>query len=113
MNRSIRLAAALLALSVALGAFGAHALADHVTPERLQTWRTADRMLAVHAAALLALAAWGGAPRGAFRLLVAGVLLFSGSLFLLVALDLPALGAVTPLGGAALIAGWTWVAIKA
>lgn len=94
------------ATGVALGAFGAHALAAHVTPERLTTWETATRYHLLHAVVLLALAALPTRSPWPRRLFAAGITLFSGSLYLLVLLDLPILGAVTPLGGVALIAGW-------
>lgn len=97
--------------AVAMGAFGAHALEGAVTPDRLETWRTAASYALGHAAPALvasALAAWTGA-RAAFWsavLFLVGTLLFSGSLYALVLLDQPVLGAVTPLGGVAFITGW-------
>lgn len=111
-------AAALCALGVAAGAFGAHALRDLVSESRLQTWETAVRYHLVHAVALLVLAEirqrsdsrrllWAG------RLLLTGMALFSGSLFLLVLTDTAWLGAVTPFGGASLIAGWLTLAVDA
>ncbi len=103
---ALHLAAALGALAVAAGAFGAHALSGRVPAPRLATFETAARYQLVHAAVLLALAL-APTPRPLTqRLLTAGVCVFSGSLYLLVLLDLPWLGAVTPLGGALLIAGW-------
>lgn len=107
----LRLGAALAALAVALGAFGAHGLADSVTPERLASWRTAATYHLVHAVALVALA--GRAPAPALWLLTAGIALFSGALYLLVLLDRPVLGAVAPLGGLCFIAGWVWIAAAA
>ena len=103
------------ALAVAMGAFGAHALADAVTPARLETWRTAASYALGHAAPALvasALAAWTGAPaaRVSAVLFLVGTVLFSGSLYALVLLDLPVLGAVAPLGGASFIAGWVGLA---
>lgn len=102
----LRVAAVLGALGVAAGAFGAHGLQDRVAPERLETWNTGAHYHLVHAVVLLALAS-RPAPRPLpFNLIAAGVAIFSGSLYLLVLLDLPALGAVTPFGGIAFIAGW-------
>ena len=105
---------------VAAGAFGAHAVADQVTPARLDTFRTGALYGMVHALALfgvaLALRGWPGAARplgAAAWLFVAGVVLFSGSLFGLVLLDRPALGAVTPVGGVCFLAGWLCVAVGA
>jgi len=94
-----------------MGAFGAHALEDMVTPARLETWRTAATYALGHAAPALvasALAAWTGARLAhvAATLFLVGTVLFSGSLYALVLLDLPVLGAVAPLGGASFIAGW-------
>ena len=102
------------ALGVAAGAFGAHALQDAVTADRLATWRTGASYAQVHALALVL-----GAARPALRLgavaalFLAGLLLFSGSLFALVLLDQPWLGAITPLGGLSWIAGWGLLAWRA
>lgn len=94
------------ALGVAAGAFGAHALRGVVTPERMDTWHTASSYHLVHAVVLLVLALSAAERRATFGLFTAGILLFSGSLYALVLLDLPVLGAVTPLGGVAFILGW-------
>lgn len=98
------------AASVVAGAFGAHALADSVSPERLATFRTGATYGLVHAlAAVVAGAARPAVGRFATVagwLFFAGVVLFSGSLYALVLFDLPVLGAVAPLGGTAFIAGW-------
>ena len=98
-------------LTVAAGAFGAHALDGAVSAARLDTWRTAASYGQVHAlaAVLAALVAGQTGARAALRagwLFLVGVALFSGSLAALVLLDLPVLGAVAPLGGAAFLAGW-------
>lgn len=106
------------ALGVAAGAFGAHALQDMVPAERLATWRTGASYAQVHALALVLVGVLGTA-RPALRLgavaglFAAGLVLFSGSLFALVLLDAPWLGAVTPLGGVAWIAGWGLLAWRA
>lgn len=112
MNLSALLPAGLGATGMAAGAFGAHVLAEHVTPQRLETWETAARYHLVHAVVLLVIEVAGIASPLPRRLLTLGVLLFSGSLYLLVLLDLPILGAVTPFGGLALIAGWMSLAWK-
>lgn len=109
-------AAGLGALAVALGAFGAHALEDAVPPGRLETWRTGALYHLVHslagvAAGVLAAVSSSRTSLWAARLFVAGVVLFSGSLYALVLLDLGVLGAVAPLGGGAFIAGWTLLAV--
>jgi uncharacterized membrane protein YgdD (TMEM256/DUF423 family) len=92
------------------GAFGAHGLEGTVPPARLETWETAARYHLVHAVALLFLA--GRPGRWAFRLMTAGIAVFSGSLYALVLLDLPRLGAVTPVGGLMLIAGWSTIVLR-
>lgn len=103
-------------VGVGLGAFGAHALRSRVAPERLVTFETGVRYLLVHAFAFFAVVAvrtWGpdsSASAVAGIAFVVGVLLFSGSLFLLVLTDTPALGAVTPFGGVALLVGWAALA---
>ncbi len=108
--------AGLALFSVALGAFGAHGLRELVTPERVATWETGARYLTYHGLGLLWIglalhAGMGAAPRlvWAARLFGLGSLLFCGSLFALVLLDLPILGAVAPIGGAAFIGGWACV----
>jgi uncharacterized membrane protein YgdD (TMEM256/DUF423 family) len=101
------------AVAVALGAFGAHGLAEAVSPERLVTWRTGASYHLAHAlgmavAALGAQAGWRTELAG--TLFLVGTVLFSGALYALVLLDLPVLGAVAPLGGASFIAGWLGLA---
>ena len=117
MDRAFLLAASLFGLlGVALGAFGAHALRARVTPERLVTFETGVRYMLYHAFALFAVVAvrtWGpdsAASAVAGMAFVVGVLLFSGSLFLLVLTDTPRWGAVTPLGGVILLVGWAALA---
>ncbi|GAB5535584.1 MAG: DUF423 domain-containing protein [Rubricoccaceae bacterium] len=105
------LAAVSGALAVAMGAFGAHALEDMVSPARLETWRTGAAYALGHATPALlasAMAAWSGqrAAYAAAILFLMGTVLFSGGLYALVLLDLPVLGAVAPLGGVSFIAGW-------
>jgi len=96
---------------VALGAFAAHALKARLTPDLLAVFETGARYQMYHALALVA-AAWGWArwQRRAFTvaggLFVAGILLFSGSLYLLALTGERSFGMVTPLGGLALLAGW-------
>ena len=104
----VTVAAVLGATGVAAGAFGAHAIADSLSPSRLETWETAARYQLIHAVALLALAASRGHVGGLWtgRLWTTGTLIFSGSLYALCLLDLSALGAIAPIGGLLLIAGW-------
>jgi uncharacterized membrane protein YgdD (TMEM256/DUF423 family) len=111
--RTLLLAAALLgAAGVALGAFGAHGLRARLDARALESWETAVRYHLVHAAALLALALSPYAARlhGPGWLFVAGIVLFSGSLYALALGGPRLLGPVTPLGGLALLAGWLWLA---
>jgi uncharacterized membrane protein YgdD (TMEM256/DUF423 family) len=110
------------AAGVALGAFGAHALKARLTPDQLAVWQTAVQYHFWHALALVAIgiiisAALPGSTtlRWAGWLMVAGLVLFSGSLYVLVLSGARWLGAVTPLGGAAWIAAWlllAWAALR-
>jgi uncharacterized membrane protein YgdD (TMEM256/DUF423 family) len=106
------------ALAVAAGAFGAHALRGRLDPRSLEIYEVAARYQIYHALALLvvaiAAARWpGGEPLAAGWLFVAGTVVFSGSLYAL-SLGAPRwLGAVTPVGGLALIAGWLVLAVAA
>lgn len=112
MARTFLVLGALLAgLAVALGAFAAHGLAPRVSVERLQTFETGVRYQMYHALALL-LVGWLlyqlGAPgfKVAGWSFLAGIILFSGSLYVLVLADMPWMGALAPLGGTAFILGW-------
>ncbi len=101
--------------AVAFGAFGAHALTEILSPGLLEVFRTGVHYQATHSLALLAvglllraedcrayrIAGWG------FTL---GILLFSGSLYLLAMVDTPLLGMVTPFGGLAFLVGWASLA---
>lgn len=105
------LGAWLAALGMAAGAFGAHILRSRLTPEMLAVFDTGVRYQLVHALALLGVAwaatRWPGrATVMAGWLFLAGTLLFSGSLYVLALSGVRVFGAITPLGGLALIAGW-------
>ena len=93
----------LIALGVCAGAFGAHGLKALVTPERLEVFKTAANYQITMSIVLLLLCQESGIGKGIIYLLLAGIIIFSTSLYLLVILDLPILGAVTPIGGSALI----------
>jgi len=98
-------------LAVAAGAFGAHALRDLVSADRLAVWETAARYQMYHALGLLIVAylaaqKTAGLARFGGWLFVAGTVLFSGSLYALTLTGITILGAITPLGGLAFIAGW-------
>ena len=106
-----KLGALLAFLGVGLGAFGTHTLSGVLTPERLETFETAVRYQMFHALALLALGALvvqipSAQIQRAAWLLFAGTVIFSGSLYLLIATDISWLGAVTPVGGVLQLAGW-------
>ncbi len=109
-------------LAVALGAFGAHAMSGRFSPSLLNTFETAVRYQFYHALALVAVAAllasrpqavaagWAG------WFFVAGVVIFSGSLYGLVFGGVRWMGAITPIGGVAFITGWlllAWAALRA
>ena len=109
------LGAALAFLGVAAGAFGAHALRESLSPDRLQVFETAARYQLIHAVALVAVAlAWERAPSRALAasgwLFAAGIAVFSGSLYALALSGVRALGAVTPLGGLCFLAAWAALA---
>lgn len=108
-----------MALAVAFGAFGAHIVQDMLTPERFQVYQTGVEYHFYHALALLLLGAisyhipdskWIHRSGFAF---ITGIIIFSGSLYLLTLIDLGRLGMITPLGGAAFIAGWIFLAMAA
>lgn len=94
-------------LGVALGAFGAHALRETLhTNGMTEVWNKAVLYHFLHALALLVLAALPQISRAAPALFVAGIVLFSGSLYLLALTNIRWLGAITPLGGLCFLAGW-------
>lgn len=108
--------ASLALLAVALGAFGAHALRERLDARDLEIFETAVRYQMYHALALLGVAwlatrltdpltGWAG------WLMIAGTVVFSGSLYLLVLTGPRWLGAITPIGGVMLIAGWLLVVV--
>lgn len=104
-------------ISIAAGAFGAHALRTRLNPESLTIFETAARYQVYHALGLLA-AAWavtrwpGTLPHWAGWLFVIGTVLFSGSLYALALTGTRWLGLITPLGGVAFLAGWLCLALS-
>ena len=104
-------------LGVALGAFGAHALRARLTEQLLNTWETAVQYHLVHALGLLAVGLWllqtgpSTLLRWSAGLMLAGMVLFSGSLYLLCLSGVRWLGAITPLGGTALLTAWVLFAL--
>ncbi len=106
-NKGIALAAALCFFAVALGAFGAHGLestlALHGTRE---IWQTAFLYHFFHAIALLQYFSWGRGSRWIAIFFVAGILVFSGSLYLLAITGMRKLGMITPIGGTLFLIAW-------
>ena len=114
------IAAVELALGVGLGAFGAHGLRDRLSAYSMALWEKAVFYHFVHGLGLLLVSLLMStknisrrAGEWACWLLVAGVLIFSGSLYLLAVTGVRTLGAITPLGGIAFIAAWVVVAVAA
>lgn len=106
-------------LSIAAGAFGAHVLQGRLSPDRIALFETAARYHMYHALGLLAVA-WLVSVRGlsghvAGGCMIAGIVLFSGSLYALALSGARWLGAITPLGGLAFMAGWlafAWASLR-
>jgi uncharacterized membrane protein YgdD (TMEM256/DUF423 family) len=110
-RKTLAIAGLLIALATALGAFGAHALKAHLPQDKLQVYETAVRYHFLHALGLLAIGVLlrsldGGLLRWSAALVLAGIVLFSGSLYLLTFGAPRVVGIITPVGGLALIAGW-------
>ena len=105
-------------IGVGLGAFGAHGLKSRVDPHMLAVFETGVRYHLYHALALLAVAwvssrSMSALPSASGWAFIAGILLFSGSLYLLVLTGTKWLGAITPLGGLAFLVGWVLLAASA
>jgi uncharacterized membrane protein YgdD (TMEM256/DUF423 family) len=119
VDRTFLLVGALAGVvGVALGAFGAHGLRGRLSPEMLAVFETGVRYHMYHALALLLTAALMGRIEGRFLVaagwfFTAGIVLFSGSLYLLAATGITLLGAITPLGGVAFLIGWACLAVAA
>jgi uncharacterized membrane protein YgdD (TMEM256/DUF423 family) len=119
MDRTFIFVGALLgAAGVGIGAFGAHGLKGRLSPDMLAIFETGARYHLYHALAILATAACmprldGRAPFIAGWCFTAGIFLFSGSLYALALTGMTMLGAITPIGGAAFLAGWIALAIAA
>lgn len=116
-RRTLIAAATLGLLGVAAGAFGAHGLESRVGPEQLEWWETAARYQQIHSLALL-LVGWGSGDWSAWRTraalaFTAGILVFSGTLYAMALGGPRVLGAITPMGGLCLMAGWGLIAIAA
>jgi len=105
-----------MALGVLFGAFGAHALKTRLSPEMMAVYKTAVEYQFYHSMGLFIVGLigfhieskwlkWSGC------LLIVGIILFSGSLFALSITEIKILGAITPVGGVAFVAGWTFLAL--
>ena len=113
-NKVLGAGAVFAFLGVAAGAFGAHALRDDLTPESMAIYQTAVQYQVVHAVALVALASQTRVRTTvAAWLFIAGILVFSGSLYGLAVSGIRALGAITPIGGVCFLAGWAYIAWQA
>lgn len=108
-----------MAFAVAFGAFGAHIVQDILTPERFEVYKTGVEYHFYHAIGLLLIgvasfhiekSAW---LIWSSRLMIIGILIFSGSLYILTLTNTGWLGAITPLGGVAFILGWSFFAVSA
>ena len=117
-------------ISVAMGAFGAHALSDKLSPKYLDVFKTASYYQMIHSLALIAygiwsqwylsqssasslvsqMSTWVWMPAWAFCI---GIILFSGSLYILAITEIKILGAITPFGGLAFMLGWASFAWRA
>ena len=112
MSKFLLLAAINGFLAVALGAFGAHGLRARLTADLMEAFQTAVQYHFYHALALLGVAVLtlhfpnAALPRASGYLFLAGIVLFSGSLYLLALTGVRWLGAITPLGGLGFLAGW-------
>ena len=114
----VALGAGMAGLAVAAGAFGAHALRERLAPGDLLVFETGARYQMYHGLALIA-AGWvaerwpGTLASAAGWCFVAGIVLFSGSLYALTLSGVRALGAITPIGGVCFLAGWACLAMAA
>ena len=115
MKTFIIIGAIAMAVGVILGAFGAHGLKNKLTPDMLAVYQTGVEYHLYHALGLILVGVLinqfpqvSGLHTGGW-LLLAGILIFSGSLYVLAISGVRWLGAITPIGGTAFIAGWLWI----
>lgn len=116
MKTFLVIGALAMALGVILGAFGAHGLKNKLTPDLLAVYHTGVEYHLYHALGLILVGVLinqfpqvSGLQLGGW-LLLAGILIFSGSLYVLAISGVRWLGAITPIGGLTFIAGWVWIA---
>ena len=115
MNSTLafRIAAVLGFAAVALGAFGAHGLKPVLEAnQQLANWQTAASYHLVHAAVLLFVSTLRPLPVWAWRLFAVGIVIFSGTLYVLAVTNIKILGAITPIGGLCLLGGWLALAFR-
>ena len=115
-RKTLATAGALIALATVLGAFGAHALKSQLSPDKLAVYETAVRYHFIHALGLLVMGVLlrsidARLLRWSATLVLIGIILFSGSLYLLTFGAPHLLGVITPIGGLALIGGWGLFAV--
>ena len=111
---AIRSAALSGFLAVALGAFGAHGLKEILTRhDTAAIWETAVFYHFIHTVMLFLLGQRRPVPAGPWLGFLAGIVIFSGSLYLLAVTNARWLGAITPIGGLSFLAGWLWLAFDA
>ena len=116
-NRLFSLGALICLLAIPAGAFGAHALRDRLEPRALEIFEVAVRYQLISGFGLLFAAwaadKWGGSwPRRAGTLLILGTVVFFGTLYALALSGLRQLGAITPVGGLCMMAGWLCLALS-
>ena len=112
-STAARIAAVLGFLAVALGAFGAHGLKDLLARNGTAAiWEKAVLYHFIHAVMLFVLGQRPNLLLGPWFCFLIGILIFSGSLYLLAATNIRALGAITPIGGLSFLAGWLWLVIQ-
>jgi len=117
MKSFVIIGAALSATGVALGAFGSHSLKAKINPEQLIVYDIATRYLMYHALGILALGILAyNVPDSAVKIpgviMLIGIFLFSGSLYLITLKGLTNIGIITPFGGMAFIASWILLAVN-
>tara|TARA_R110000868_G_scaffold235273_8_gene489116 strand:+ start:23515 stop:23892 length:378 start_codon:yes stop_codon:yes gene_type:complete len=110
-NKIAGIAAFLMAIAIGLGAFGAHTLKDILSAERLETWATAVQYQAWNSLGVIIMVLIGKSfsidVKPATILLLSGIFVFSGSLYVLCLTDTGWFGAITPIGGILFITGWS------
>lgn len=111
---ALRVAAILGFLAVALGAFGAHGLKELLMRNgTTDAWEKAVFYQFIHTVMLFVLAQRASIPVGPWASFLVGILIFSGSLYVLAITNIRWLGAITPIGGISFLVGWAWLAFRA